>query len=304
MSGPPGGRRAGSRCPGRAVSSVLDRATSSVLDLTTRRRARHRPAVRLPAVRRVSVRLDLPAPPGAGPTPGQLTLTAPAALALPDLLTDGVAGLHVRALATFLAAVERAPAGAVLDVGAGIGLYALLAASYGTRPVRALEAVPDLAHVARQSAATSGLEVVVEEREIGGARGESLDAYVERTGLAPAVVHLGPAAAADVLSGAGHLLDHHRPWVVWTTATAGDGARARAAAAVLPRYAVHSVVRAAHGGPDDAAGDGRGTGGGVEVHLLTPQDPGPGFWQRSEQWSATLERGVPLLRRQAHGLAR
>ncbi|HYJ74218.1 MAG TPA: hypothetical protein VEV65_01400, partial [Kineosporiaceae bacterium] len=58
------------------------------------------------------------------------------------------------ALAAFLAALDVAPDGAVLDVAARSGEHALLAAVYGTRLVRAVEDDPDEAHAARQAAAT------------------------------------------------------------------------------------------------------------------------------------------------------
>jgi len=249
--------------------------------------AGRRRLARRPSVARQSVRIDLPAAPGSQLAPRPLVLTAPEALALPALLADGgVAGLDTRALATFLTALEYAPAGGVLDVGAGLGLFALLAAAYSPRPVHALEPVADLAHVARQSAATSRLSVVVEQRELAGPRPvKSVDVREGALGHPragtrqeqdrPAVVHIGPAADADLVAAALHACGDLHPWVLWSTATEQDAATARDASAHLPDHRVH-VVGAADGDP-------------VRTVLLTPGDPGPGFWQRCEQWHAVLE---------------
>jgi predicted RNA methylase len=236
-------------------------------------------------VARQSVRIDLPAAPGSHLAPAPLVLTAPEALALPALLADGgVAGLDTRALATFLAALEYAPAGGVLDVGAGLGLFALVAAAYSPRPVHALEPVADLAHVARQSAATGRLSVVVEQRELTAPRPPASvdlrDGALEHPGGVheqdrPAVVHIGPAADADLVAAALHACGDLHPWVLWSTATEQDAATAREASAHLPDHRVHVV-----GAPD---------GDPVHTVLLTPGDPGPGFWQRCEQWHAVLE---------------
>ncbi len=235
---------------------------------------------RRPPVHRDTIRLELPPPPDAARPPRPIVLTGPTALALPAMLADGgVAGVHPRALATLLAVLEQAPQGDVLDVRAGIGVYALAAAAYGSRPVRALEPVPDLAHVARQAAATSRLPLVVEERELAGE--DTIDGYVDRRGLVPAVLRVGPAAPADVLSGARRTVERHRPWVLWTTATRDDGERVRSAARDLPRYDVHTLAAdppEARTAPEDT----------VEVHLLTPTRPGPGFWERCERWYAAL----------------
>jgi len=269
---------AGTAGPGLA-SRLVRGALGSLRPLPPAGRRR---LARRPSVARQSVRIDLPAAPGSQLAPGPLVLTAPEALALPALLADGgVAGLDTRALATFLTALEYAPAGGVLDVGAGLGLFALVAAAYSPRPVHALEPVADLAHVARQSAATGRLAVVVEQRELTGSRHvqsvDLRDDASQRHGRHghPAVVHIGPAADADLVAAALYACGDLHPWVLWSTATEQDAATARDASAHLPDHRVHVV-----GAPD---------GDPVHTVLLTPGDPGAGFWQRCEQWHAVLE---------------
>ena len=189
-----------------------------------RRRLRHRAPRTGPAPARGSVRVELPEAPE--PTAGGVWAAdaqpRPAPLTLP--LTQGAPpwAFPAAASAAFLAAMDAAPPGAVLDVqqgGEGGGEHALLAAVYSTRPVRALAPDAARAHATRQAAATNALPVVVEERaltaESAHERGETLDAYVARTALEPAVLRLAdPHGAAGLLAGARRLLAHRRPWVV------------------------------------------------------------------------------------------
>ena len=189
-----------------------------------RRRLRHRAARTGPAPARGSVLVELPERPGPGPGDARAGVQRlrPAPLTLP--LTEGAPpwAFGTDASASFLAAIDAAPPGAVLDVqqgGDGGGEHALLAAVYSSRPVRALAPDAARAHATRQAAATNALPVVVEERalaaEAAHERGETLDAYVARTALEPAVLRLAdPDAAAGLLAGARRLLAHRRPWIV------------------------------------------------------------------------------------------
>src|SRR5690348_15081138 len=113
-----------------------------------RRRRRHRAARTGPAPARGSVQVELPEAPGA--------LHRPAPLTLP--LTEGAPPWAFPAddAAAFLAALDAAPPGAVLDVqqgGDSGGEHALLAAVYSTRLVRALAPDAARAHATRQAAA-------------------------------------------------------------------------------------------------------------------------------------------------------
>jgi hypothetical protein len=218
--------------------------------------------------------VQLPEAPGSEHRPAPLVLpVAPGAV--PWTLPARGGAAHE--LATFLAALDVAPAGAVLDVAARSGEHALLAAVYGPRLVRAVEADPDRAHAARQAAATNALAVVVEERRLvapGDGAGETLDAYVTRTALEPVVVRLGAETdAAGLLSGGVELLHRLRPWLV----VASD----RTAGALLDR--VHDLVALGYRliTEVDVPGSKRG-------YVLAPEAADSAFVRRLQAWSAAL----------------
>lgn len=190
-----------------------------------RSRLRHRAPRAVVAAPRGSLVVALPeAPDGRVPRPLRLPLIHGAP-------RWGISGDDASA---FLAALDVAPPGAVLDVqhcGSDSGIHALLAAAYSTRLVRALAPDGERAHTTRQAAATNALPVVVEERPLarGPGRGpaETLDAYAARTALEPAVLRLAEGrGAVALLHGARELLTRRRPWVV----LAGKPGRAQAEA--------------------------------------------------------------------------
>jgi hypothetical protein len=239
-----------------------------------RRRRRHGTAASVESRSRRTVIVPLPQAPGSQHRPAPLVLpVAPGAepWVLPS--RDGGA----RALASFLAVLDVAPAGPVLDVAARSGEHALLAAVYGTRLVRAVEGDPDEAHAARQAAATNALPVVVEERELvapGEADGETLDAYVTRTALEPVVVRLGSAADADgVLAGGTGLLHRLRPWLVLASDRTAGGLLDRVHDLVALGYRVITET--------DVPGPKRG-------YVLAPEAADPAFARRLQAWSAAL----------------
>jgi SAM-dependent methyltransferase len=238
--------------------------------LLGRRRRRHQVSPGSAARARRTVVVELPGAPGAVRRPSPLTLSVPhdrGGWALPDD-ADAVAEL-----AAFLASVDAAPAGAVLDVGAGSGDHALLAAVYGSRIVRAVEPDPVQAHAARQAAASNALAVVVDELRLDGA-GESLAAYVQRTALDAAIVRLGAGVdAAAVLAGGLRLLRERRPWLVLRSAE-----QARAALHRLPE-----MVAVGYRVITETASSGASRG-----YVLAPEAVPAAFWRRLEAWSAAL----------------
>ena len=129
-----------------------------------RRRLRHRAARTGPAPARGSVLVELPERRATRARSGSRSRPAP--LTLP--LTEGAPpwAFGADASAPFLAAIDAAPPGPVLDVqqgGDGGGEHALLAAVYSTRLVRAL--APDAARGARHPAGGR------HQRPAGGGRG-------------------------------------------------------------------------------------------------------------------------------------
>ena len=174
-------------------------------------------------------------------------MTAPVALLVPrKLAKDGLAGYEPPAIACFLAALDTAGPGAVYDVGANVGLYAGLAGALTDRQVVAFEPAPSLAGAARRFALDNGLGFRTESLALGDRTGtatlylsdssdtsnslaagfrksskqvqvptETLDAYVERTGLVPAVIKVDTETTEpEVLFGSADTIKVHRPWIL------------------------------------------------------------------------------------------
>ncbi len=64
---------------------------------------------------------------------------------LKTLVENGFGGYEVEALACFLAITDAGPRGHVLDIGANIGVYGLLAGAVTEREVVAFEPTPWIA---------------------------------------------------------------------------------------------------------------------------------------------------------------
>jgi hypothetical protein len=239
-----------------------------------RGRRRHRAGPAADVMVRRTVIVDLPEAPGSDLRPAPLLLPAGRGGAAFRLPTEGY---EVRELAAFLAAVDVAPAGAVLDVSAGSAEHALLAAVYSTRLVRALEADPDQAHAARQTAATNGLPVIVEERRLATSRNdaaESLDAYVRRTALEPALIRLGADTEVDgLLAGASDLLHRGQPWLVLESDHTAGALLGQVSDLVALGYRVITETDMGHPGSG---------------YVLAPEGAETAFARRFEAWSAAL----------------
>ena len=246
-----------------------------------RRARRHRPSPGVAVAPRRTVLVELPRAPGAARRPAPLALPVSAARG-PWALPREPGPL--RELAAFLAAVDVAPPGAVLDVAAGAGEHALLAAVYSRRPIRAVEADAARAHAARQAAASNALAVVVEELRITGPAegpgrrdredGETLDGYVHRTALEPAVVRVGSEVdPAEVVGGGFGLLTRRRPWVLL--------ASAEQAASILRRLPEMMALGYRLITEMDLERSSRG-------YVLAPEAVPAAFWRRLEAWSTAL----------------
>jgi FkbM family methyltransferase len=164
-----------------------------------------------------------------------------------SLRTGGLRGWQAPTTAALFASWELAKEGAFFDIGANIGLYALLHARF--RPdaqTVAFEPTPDLLEAARFLAALNGVVVHLEGVAVSEATGEAtlhlssrsdssnsllagfressrslvvptetLDHYVERTGVRPAVVKIDVEGhEPSVLRGANHVLAMYAPIIV------------------------------------------------------------------------------------------
>jgi FkbM family methyltransferase len=161
------------------------------------------------------------------------------------LAKTGFGGYEPGSLPHFLAALAEAGDGEVLDIGANIGPYALLARAFSDRIVRGFEPTPELAQVAESCATANGLDYLVERIALGAEEGtatlhlsdstdssnslnptfrpytyalevplESLDNYVGRTGARPAIIKVDTETTEpDVLRGSHQTVHEYRPWI-------------------------------------------------------------------------------------------
>jgi FkbM family methyltransferase len=205
-----------------------------------------------PPLRRFDLAMPA-APAGLGPavrpatTPARVAFTAPWRSYVPRLLQDaGVARYEPETMAAFLAAISLREAEDVFDVGANVGVFAIIAATTTTARVTGFEPTPQLARTFRSVAAANGLSCEVEEIALGSATGtatlfisaqsdssnslregfrratgtvevpvERLDDYVARTGRRPSVMKIDTETTEpEVLGGGLETLRAIRPWIV------------------------------------------------------------------------------------------
>ena len=193
------------------------------------------------------------APAGLGPavrpltTPASIEFKAPWRSYVPRLLAEeGVAGYEPETMAAFLASISFREADEVFDVGANVGIFAIMAATTTMARATGFEPTPDLARTFRNVATMNGLACEVEQIALGAATGtatlfisaksdssnslragyrattgavevpvERLDDYVARTGRRPSVMKIDTESTEpDVLEGGLETLGTIRPWIV------------------------------------------------------------------------------------------
>jgi FkbM family methyltransferase len=234
-----------------------------------------------------------------------ITITAPRYLRVPRQLAKGGLRAHEpEAMACFLAAIEVAPAGAVLDIGANVGIYAALASAVSDREVVAFEPTPALAAVSRRVAADNALGYSVESLALGAEDGtatfylsdrsdasnslapgfressqqisvpvERLDSYVARTGVVPAVVKIDTETTEpEVLKGAARTITEHRPWILCEVL----GRRGSRLTETIAPFGYH-WYRITDRVPYVEAGEIDGTSPS-RMWLFAPEPPTDGFW--------------------------
>lgn len=178
---------------------------------------------------------------------GALRISVPSKLYVPRLLAQqGLAGYEPDAIACFLAAIEISGAGSVFDVGANVGVYAVVAAALTTTTVVAFEPTPDLVAAGLAICAENGLDCRFEQVALGETEGRAvlylsdrtdssnsllsgfrpstasldvavttIDAFCSETGLAPRVIKIDTEATEPaVLRGGLRHISEHRPWII------------------------------------------------------------------------------------------
>lgn len=279
---------------------------------------------RLPSQRRFELALPRRGD-GSRNGPSSLSVTAPSELWVPRKLEqDGLAGFEPETLACFLATLDHARPGAVLDVGANVGVYALLAAARCRRPVRAFEPTPHIARTARELAAANRLPVQVSELAMGEHPGnavftlsstsdasnslaagfrpeagrievrvETLSRWCEHTGTAPAVVKIDTETTEpDVIAGALDALREFRPWV-FCEVLPGHGVEERLMELLRPLdYTWHQLGEELPS-PARTVIDGRISGAEQRMWLFAPEEPPDTLWEHTRAWRHALNVCVP-----------
>jgi FkbM family methyltransferase len=253
-------------------------------------------------------------------------MTAPTGLLIPRMLDEaGLAGYEPETLAVYLAAVDLAPDGAVLDIGANVGVYGLLARALSDRDVHAFEPVPELAEVAVATGVANRLTYSVSRQAVGREPGEAtfylsdvsdssnslnpsfrastrtlnvtvttLDQYVETHGLVPAIVKIdAETGEPDVLAGGHGTLRTHRPWLLLEIL---PGRTEKAVAAEMEQWG-YTWYRCVGEPPYAARTDlDINDGTPAPMWLMLPEPATEEFWNRSLQWLAAIRKTGELSR--------
>jgi FkbM family methyltransferase len=250
--------------------------------------------------------------------PALITMTAPPRMLVPRKLSQsGLAAYEPSAIACFLAALDVAGPGEVLDIGANVGIYAGIASALTRRTVRAFEPAPELAEVARRFAADNQLGYSVESLALGAENGtatfymsdssdtsnslaegfrqsseqltvtvETLDSYAARTGLVPAVMKVDTETTEpDVLAGAAATIAEHRPWILCEVLAGRGEDRLAEVVAPFGYHWFHVTSEVPYTERDTIEGDRT-----YEhlMYLFTPEVPDERFWAAVRNRTAEL----------------
>ncbi|GAA1099655.1 FkbM family methyltransferase [Nocardiopsis composta] len=273
-----------------------------------------------PRVRRFSLMLPRRADGPAG-GPDELRISVPGDLSIPARLHRyGLAGYRPDALACFLAALETVRPGAVLDVGANVGVYAALAAARSGRDVYAFEPCPQAARAARAIAADNGLRMEVVDLALSNHTGSArlhlsatsdatnsltpgfrpevgripvrvgqLSHWREEAGAAPAIIKIDTGSTEpDVVAGGLEVLRRFRPWVLCEVLP-GRGIGDRLTALLDPLdYHWYRLDGPPPHAPRPSITDGPGRRG--RMWLFAPSPAPDRLWTRARQWREALDR--------------
>lgn len=284
--------------------AVRDGARTAYRSLPEGGRDRLRPVVNRQLGPKVPMRrlgIVQSAPPGLRPALRPVVIEAPDDLYIPKALVKrGLAGYEPFALETYLALLDIAGPGVVLDIGANVGLYGLLACAHEPpdepgagglldrirrgaggrgsskgRTVYSFEPTPRVAAAARRSAAVSGLPLRVEEAGVGESVGP-VTLYLSDTSDASNSLNPTFRHAVDKVVVPGTTVDAfcarrgRRPAVIKIDTESTEPAVLRGARATIARdrpWIMAEVLPGRSEGEIDAAMNGLGY---VYYHLTGP----------------------------------
>jgi len=261
---------------------------------------------------------ELAMPPSSSAAQRHLRIRTPVRTYVSHLLAgSGLAGYEPDTLACFLAAIEERGSAPVFDVGANIGVFSWLAASLTPATVVAFEPTPDLATLMRRICIENDLAVTVEEIALGAAPGraelhlsdktdssnslragfrpsrrsvsvpvETVDGYVTRTGVTPAVLKVDTESTEpDVLRGAAGVLATNRPWIICEV-LAG---RTEADLTAILQPLGYSWYRIDGAGPLEPRAVIEGDPTYKHMNwLFAPEAPSPAFWSSFGAWRRSI----------------
>ncbi|GHD30496.1 FkbM family methyltransferase [Nocardiopsis kunsanensis] len=266
---------------------------------------------------------------GSAAGPDRTELELPGDLTVPRRLERfGLAQHEPASLSCFLAAVEHAEPGAVLDVGAGVGVYAALAAARSRRAVFAFEPTPEAASAARTVSGTCGLGFTVVGTAVGNYNGTallrrspyndmcnatvpgagraglahvrvpvvSLSRWAEGAAVHPRVITVDTAGTEpDVVAGALEVLRRHRPWVL-VKVRPDRGLEERLMALLEPLgYWWYPVCEEVPPSPRSRI-DAPESPSWERMWLLAPHEASPAYWASVLAWRSALGRCLPAMR--------
>lgn len=242
-------------------------------------------------------------------------------LYIPKLLErDGLAAYEASTLACYLALVEQ-HGGPVLDVGANVGVFALVAAVLDVE-VTAFEPVPELAAVVDDLASRNGLSVGVESLALGAEDAEAtfylsdvtdssnsllagfrpsersltaqvatLDGYCQQRDLVPRVIKIDTEATEpDVLTGGLETIRAHRPAIICEVLAGRTEPQLEELLADLGYRWYQLTEELPPPARREVFGDRTYR---FNNWLFAPEAPDEAFWERVRSWREALRDCVP-----------
>ncbi|PKW26427.1 FkbM family methyltransferase [Phycicoccus duodecadis] len=233
-----------------------------------------------------------------------------------------LAGYEPNAFAAFLAALDHGPDGSVLDIGANIGIYGLVAAAVTDRTVRAVEPTPDLAEAARRVAADNGLGLTVEEIALGETEGRAtlylsdttdssnslnpafrphsreidvrvrtVDDWVAEHGEPPGVMKIDTETTEyQVIRGASRTIAEHRPWLFVEVLAGRSEEELREA--IAPHGYTYYHLDGPGARPEAPVIQGDPTHAAL-MYLLAPAPVDDAYWARVSAWEDAIQATAP-----------
>lgn len=270
--------------------------------------------------RRFALALPRPADDRRRVGPDTLALQLPGDLTVPRrLAASGLSRHEPDSLASFMAILDHTRPGAVLDIGAGVGVYSMLAAARTRRPVFAFEPTPEIASAARAVSASADLGFSVVDLALSNHNGTghlrralhndmcnrlvntarmglthitvrtaTLSRWNETAATYPTVVKIDTAGTEpDVVAGGLEVLRRYRPWVM-AKVRPDRGVEERLMALIDPLE--YQWFPISGDPPYEARTEicGRASPAWERMWMLAPEEPPSEFWESVTVWREAL----------------